>query len=184
MSKDIQDKYNLKEEFIINKLKKVIPVSCTQNFNLEVRELWRLISSPGNLNFSHPFCKTNEVIIWNKINHIDKIIYLNGRTYIRRFNIWDENKGYELLIGEENGPQSYVIWRIDRIMKNKSKLTIIVYPFILAKLSKLSSYIPYYFFVRPRMKSYLNSVLGGFKYFSENSKIVPRNHFGIHKWFS
>ena len=36
---------------------------------------------------------------------------------------------------EENGPQSYVIWEIDKIAENKSKLTITVHPFILAKLS-------------------------------------------------
>jgi len=184
MSKDIQDKQVLKEKYIINKLKKVLPVKCSMNFNLDVSELWRLISAPGNLNDSHPFCSKNEVIVWDETNHIDKLLYLNGRLYIRKFKTWEENKGYTLLIGEESGPQSYVIWEIDKIAENKSNLTITVHPFILAKLSQLSSYVPYYLFVKPRMTTYLNSVLGGFKYFCDNKKKVPRNYFGSHRWFS
>ena len=89
-----------------------------------------------------------------------------------------------LLIGEENGCQSYVIWNIDKIAENKSKLTITVYPFILSKFSQPSSYVPYYLFVKPRMTSYLNSVLGGFKYYCDNNRKVPRNYFGKHRWFS
>ena len=33
MSKDIQDKQVLKEKYIINKLKKVLPVKCSKHFN-------------------------------------------------------------------------------------------------------------------------------------------------------
>ena len=173
-----------KDKLIINKLKKVLPITCHKHFNLEVNELWKLISSPGNLNNSHPFCKKNEVIVWDEINHIDKLLYLNGRLYIRNFKTWEENKGYTLLIGEENGAQSYVIWNIDKIAEKKTKLTITVYPFILSKLSQPSSYVPYYLLVKPRMTSYLNSVLGGFKYYCDNNRKVPRNYFGKHRWFS
>ena len=109
-----------KDKLIINKLKKVLPITCHKHFNLEVNELWKLISSPGNLNNSHPFCKKNEVIVWDEINHIDKLLYLNGRLYIRNFKTWEENKGYTLLIGEENGAQSYVIWNIDKIAEKKN----------------------------------------------------------------
>ena len=77
MSKDIQDKQVLKEKYIINKLKKVLPVKCSKHFNLDVSELWKLISAPGNLNDSHPFCSKNEVIVWDETNHIDKLLYLN-----------------------------------------------------------------------------------------------------------
>ena len=173
-----------KDKLIINKLKKVLPITCHKHFNLEVNELWKLISSPGNLNNSHPFCKKNEVIVWDEINHIDKLLYLNGRLYIRNFKTWEVNKGYTLLIGEENGAKSYVIWNIDKIAEKKTKLTITVYPFILSKLSQPSSYVPYYLFVKPRMTSYLNSVLGGFKYYCDNNRKVPRNYFGKHRWFS
>ena len=42
---------------------------------------------------------------------------------------------YRELYRKENGPQSYVIWEIDKIAEILSKLTITVHPFILAKLS-------------------------------------------------
>ena len=41
------------------------------------------------------------------------------------------------MIGEENGKQSYVTWKIEALNDNSSKLTITVYPFILAKLPKI-----------------------------------------------
>ena len=81
-----------------------------------------MISEPGNLNPSHPFCKTNEVISWDEKNHIDRLVYLNGK-YIRHFQTWEEGKGYTLLIGKENGAQSFVRWEIEE-QDGGSKLTI------------------------------------------------------------
>ncbi len=152
-------------------------------FELSRDELWDLISPPGNLNHNHPFCKSNEVISWGEDNHIDKLVYLNGRSYIRKFLSWEEGKGYSLSIGEENGPQSFVVWTIESIGIH-SKLTITVYPFILAKIPKFVAIIPHFLWVKPRLNSYLKSVLLGFKHFSLSGEIVPRNHFGKHPWFS
>jgi len=45
-------------------------------------------------------------------------------------------------------------------------------------------FIPFEFFVRPRLKSYLESVLGGLKWHVVNQKTTPRNHFGKLAWFS
>ena len=60
-------------------------------------------------------------------NHVDKLLYLN-EDYISEILKLEEIR-HTLLIGEENGAQSYVIWNIDKIMENKSKLTITVYPY-------------------------------------------------------
>ena len=68
--------------------------------------------------------------------HKDSLIYLNGRTYIRNFQSWDEGNGYTLNIGEEGGKQSFVIWSIVEISENKSKLSITVYPYLLAKFQE------------------------------------------------
>ena len=71
------------------------------DYQLSIEKMWELISEPGNLNSSHPFCKTNEIISWDEENHSDRLIYLNGRKYIRNFQTWEEGKGYTLLIGKE-----------------------------------------------------------------------------------
>ena len=58
-------------------------------------EIWKVVSSPSNLELFHPFCKTNEVVYWGNFNRrIDKLIYLNGLTYFRDFYHWEKNKGY------------------------------------------------------------------------------------------
>ena len=103
---------------------------------MKIHELWELISRPGNLNQTHPYCLSNEVIRWDGEYHSDRLIYLNGRNYIRKFNTWNENEGYSLSIGEENGPQSFVEWRIDFLSENKSLLTITIYPHILSKFPR------------------------------------------------
>ena len=168
---------------MIGNYKKRLPVSCSKKFQMSVEQLWDMISSPGNLNTAHPFCKSNEVITWDE-EHKDRLEYLNGRTYIRNFQTWTPNEGYTLLIGEENGSQSYVVWNLERISDSESSLTITVYPFILAKLPRLLAYLPHVLWVKPRLEAYLNSVVGGFQYYSKKGETVPRNHFGKHKWFS
>ena len=157
-----------------------------KSINLEIsrEKMWDLISSPGHLNQCHPFCHTNSVIKWSDGSYVDELIYLNGLRYIRHFHQWFPNKGYELLIGEESGPQSYVVWELSSISSNQCNLQIKVYPYILANWSRILSYIPYNVYIKPRIEKYLISVLSGFEYYIDNKKDVPRNNFGKHSWFS
>ena len=161
-----------------------LKVSCSKEFDIASDELWTLISAPSNLDNCHPFCDTNDVLQWDVDGHSDKLVYLNGRTYLRNFNNWSEGSGYSLLIGKENGAQSYVVWEIESVSPSKSVLSITVYPFILAKLPKPLAYLPHILWVQPRLTTYLESVLSGFQYYSTNNEPVPRNHFGKHPWFS
>ena len=147
-------------------------------------QLWELISRPGNLNDCHPFCKENEALDWDGSNHIDRLEYLNGMTYIRQFLNWNEGEGYDLIIGEDNGPQSYVVWQITERDDKKSSLSITVYPYLLANLNKALSFLPFVLYIRPKLRTYLKSVLGGFAYYAEHDQPVPRNHWGKHSWFS
>ena len=55
------------------------PVQREVNVNLSKTEVWKIISSERNLENFHPFCKTNEVISWDRDNSIDCIEYYNGR---------------------------------------------------------------------------------------------------------
>ena len=147
-------------------------------------QLWSLISRPGNLNDCHPFCKDNEVLEWGNNSHSDRLEYLNGMTYIRQFLNWNEGEGYDLIIGEENGLQSYVVWQIKELNDNQSSLTITVYPYLLANLNKALSFLPFVLYIRPKLRTYLKSVLRGFAYFVEHGQAVPRNNWGKHSWFS
>ena len=89
----------------------ILPVSCSINLDFDNKKVWQIISEPGNLNKTHPFCKSNTVVKWDKDNHEDILEYLNGVILHRNFYQWDEGKGYELNIGRKNG-----IKIVDRIV--------------------------------------------------------------------
>ena len=158
--------------------------SYTMDFDIDAAALWEVISTPDILEASHPFCQSNKSIQWDKDNHSDVLVYLSGRTYTRRFQTWSEGDGFTLLIGEEGGPQSYVVWELTALSDQASRLTITVYPYILAKLPRMLAFLPHILWVRPRLQTYLKSVISGFQYHIEHGEKVPRNHFGRHPWFS
>lgn len=167
-----------------NEYTRRLSVSRTMHFDSEPEDLWNVISTPEVLDVCHPFCKSNTVQKWGDEGHVDTLVYLNNRTYIRRFQTWSKGQGFTLLIGSEEGPQSYVVWEIQPSVNANSQLTITVYPFILAKLPRFLAFVPHILWVRPRLRSYLKSVLSGFHYHVKSGEKVPRNQFGKHPWFS
>ena len=116
-------------------------------------------------------------------HHEDKIIYLNERTYIRRFVSWRNLEGYDLWIGDSNKNQSFVEWRLEKVGTG-SKLTITVYPFLLSSWPKVFSFLPYFLYINIKLKSYLFSVLSGIEWYVQKKTPVPKNQFGRHSWFS
>ena len=159
-------------------------VSSNIELKIQVEDIWKTISSHGNLNFYHPFCHTNKVIEGDK-NSIKKdiLIYLNGVIYEREFFYWDEMNGYELMIGKKNGKKSKVVWKILK-NKNNTFLRIDVFPYKTDKINSLLYPFVFYFYIRPKLKSYLNSVLKGLEFYLYNNQKVEKNQFGTHSWFS
>lgn len=167
----------------MHKMKYNQAITVTKEIEASRGELWNFISSPEYLNDCHPFCKKNTIIKWEKGNHSDILEYLNGLVYMRNFFKWEEKRGYSLLIGEENKQQSKVVWEINS-QKNKTFLTITVYPYFLSNYPKFISFVPYKFLIKPKLKSYLNSVIGGINFYMVNKIPVKRNMYGKHSWFS
>ena len=152
-------------------------------YDYSVENLWKVVSSPNYLNNVHPFCKENSIIKWNNDHHEDKILYLNNKTYIRKFVSWKALKGYDLWIGDNNKDQSFVEWRLEKA-GNRSKLTITVYPFLLSNWPRILSFLPYFLYINIKLKSYLFSVLSGIDWYIKEKSPVPKNQFGKHSWFS
>ena len=152
-------------------------------YDYSVENLWEVVSSPNYLNNVHPFCKENSIISWNNDHHEDKILYLNDKTYIRKFVSWRALKGYDLWIGDNNKDQSFVEWRLEKA-GNRSKLTITVYPFLLSNWPRILSFLPYFLYINIKLKSYLFSVLSGIDWYIKENTPVPKNQFGKHSWFS
>jgi hypothetical protein len=152
-------------------------------YDCSVENLWEVVSSPNYLNNVHPLCKENSIIKWDNDHHEDKIVYLNDRTYVRKFVSWRTLKGYDLWIGDNNKNQSYVEWRLEKV-GSTSKLTITVYPFLLSTWPRIFSFLPYFLYINIRLKSYLFSVLSGIDWYIKENTPVLKNQFGKHTWFS
>ena len=82
--------------------------TSSQVFSQKPGELWNAISKENNLNDTHPFCKENEILVWNDENHQDKLVYLNGLTFIREFS--EGLKVLAIICGlEQNVVQSHML---------------------------------------------------------------------------
>ena len=44
----------------------ILPVSCSIDLDFDCEKVWQIISEPGNLNKTHPFCKSNKIVNWDK----------------------------------------------------------------------------------------------------------------------
>tara|TARA_B100000989_G_scaffold93889_1_gene68221 strand:- start:2218 stop:2733 length:516 start_codon:yes stop_codon:yes gene_type:complete len=158
-------------------------VEQSQIIHCKRSKLWKTISSESNLELFHPFCKTNNIIIWPGDKSEDILVYLNGRTMRRKFIFWENNFGYDLFINQMGFESSLVSWRI-KDENEGSRITISVWPYLFNKGNKVFNWFPFKFFVHPSLEKYLSSVLRGLKYYLENDKKIKKNQFGLHRWFS
>lgn len=158
-------------------------IAKTQKFKCTRSELWKIISTPSNLELFHPFCEKNPITKWPGVDSSDTIHYYNGLRLERHFINWEDNIGYDLIIGTENGEKSFVSWRIKE-NNNTLELTIAVYPYLNNCGFKIINFIPFFIIVKPSLSNYLNSVLKGLEFYIRTNKKVKKNQFGTHNFFS
>ena len=147
------------------------------------QEVWSIISGESNLELFHPFCNKNKVISWSQESSVDQIEYLNGSLFRREFSKWCIEEGYNLYINQLGKPSSYVEWRLKGVGSD-CEVKISIYPYLCNTGNRLIYFAPFNLFVRPLLKSYLYSVIGGLKLYAEKNIQVKNNHFGKHIWFS
>jgi len=160
------------------------PVASEQTIAVPAQRMWEIISAPGNLELCHPFCESNPTQVWPGPDARDEVHYLSGWVYERRFLRWYDAVGYDLEIGRQGGGTSFVSWRITPVDQDSCILRITVFPHILQNWPTVIRWVPYVLRVRPMLKKYLESVVGGFKWYAVRGEPVPRNQFGRHPWFS
>ena len=172
----LSDMLNKEKEYNWHVTKNVI-------LNINSNDLWNIISNPSNLENFHPFCKKNPTIKWPGIDSIDQIHYYNNMIYERTFYEWTDKKGYKLEIGKKKSYKSLVYWDIKKEGK-KSELSIKIIPHLLNRGKKIIYFFPFFFIVKPRLESYLNTVFKGLEYHIQTKKKVKKNQFGKHPWFT
>ena len=155
-------------------------VSSQIEINNSKEWVLNIIRSPRNLEKIHPFCKENRIETWNEKKSIDYVHYYSGKIYKRKFIKWN-NDGYVLDIYEDR-KLATISWIINSNDKN-SIIEIIARPYMPFKY-KLINIIIFNLYVRHILKTYLNSVVKGLKYYSETNISVRKNQFGKHIWYS
>lgn len=160
------------------------PIAVEREIAAPAGQLWNVISMPGNLALCHPFCAQNPVHAWPGADSRDAIHYLNGLIFERRFTQWIEGIGYDLEIGRRGGGKSSVSWRISPVNDLKCVLRITVFPCVLQKIPVVIRWLPFVLRLRPKLRTYLDSVIRGFEWYVVRGEPVPRDHFGKHPWFS
>ena len=160
------------------------PVTNQRHINTDAKQLWSLISKPGNLETCHPFCCSNPVQVWPGVGSRDSVYYYSGLALHRQFTQWIDGVGYDLEIGKNQGKKSFVSWRIASVGDGKSSLSITIQPYDLQHLPIIKRSFRHFTYLRPILKSYLASVLLGFDWYITTGTPVKRNQFGSHQWFS
>jgi hypothetical protein len=160
------------------------PVVGAQRIAASPQKVWDVISMPGNLELCHPFCAKNPVSVWPGPESRDKVYYLSGLVFERRFCRWFDGVGYDLEIGRQGGSSSFVSWRISPGDAQNCNLRITVYPYPLQNIPVVIRWLPHLVRLRPMLKRYLSSVVRGFEWYVIRGEPVPRNQFGAHPWFS
>ena len=160
------------------------PVAVVQPIAAPAKIVWETISTPGNLELCHPYCKRNPVQVWRGPDSRDEVHYFSGWIYERRFRRWSEGTGYDLEIGRPGGGTSYVSWQISPADDRNCTLSITVYPHVLQKIPVVVRWLPHVIRLRPMLKKYLESVTKGFEWYVTRCKPVSRDQFGRHPWFS
>lgn len=155
-------------------------VSSQIEINNSKEWVLNIIRSPRNLEKIHPFCKKNIIEIWNEEKSIDYVHYYSGKIYKRKFMKWN-NEGYVLEIYEDR-KLATISWRINSNDKS-SIIEIIARPYMPFKY-KLINIIIFNLYVRYLLKTYLDSVVKGLKYYSETDISVRKDQFGKHIWYS
>lgn len=160
------------------------PVAVSRTIAAPASKIWEVISSPGGLPLYHPFCEKNPVFEWPGADSHDEIHYFSGVVLVRRFTNWYEDVGYDLEIGRDGGRQSIVSWRITQIKELRSSIGITIFPHAVQHLPVVARWAPHLFWLRPKLKDYLRSVVKGLDWFINHGQPVRRNQFGAHPWFS
>ncbi len=156
------------------------PVSLGRTIAAPAADLWKMISTPGQLPKYHPYCKANEVRRWPGPGSCDGVTYHSGFFMQRDFMYWREGIGYDLQIGPPPRKSAWISWRIRQIGEGASELSIQVTPILESHLPAATKrgYEETYF--GKLIERYLDHLLRGAEHFVLTGIPVQPRQFGDH----
>jgi hypothetical protein len=147
------------------------------------KAVWALLSTPEHLTLFHPFVAHNPIESWAGRNSRDAVIYYSGLVLERTVTHW-ENEKIDLQVGRPGGQLSGVKWRLQPRGNDETELTITIEPNIIQTVPWPLRMLPFYIFIIPSIRSYLNFVLQGLDFYLKTGEKVKPDQFGRHPVFS
>lgn len=159
------------------------PIEVSATLAAPPKAVWAVLSTPGHLALFHSFVEHNPVKSWPGRSSRDFIHYNSGLVLERNVTHWDEN-GIDLLVGQPGGEQSHVKWRLYPHDTDTTVLTIIIELNALQQWPWPLRMLPFHFYIKPSVRTYLTYVLRGLNFYLQTGQIVAPDQFGRHPIFS
>ena len=161
------------------------PIQKAIEIAAPAQDVWRAISTAGNLTNYHPFCEANPAHRWPGVGACDEVVYYSGLVYQRDFIKWLEGIGYDLEIGiNPPNKSARASWRIDAKEDTLTELSIEVTPYLKIGMAEArrEAYLEQAF--GDVIASYLESVVKGVDAFVTSGIAVREDQFGSHPLYS
>jgi hypothetical protein len=155
-------------------------VHLARTIRAPAAEVWKVISTAGQLNKYHPYCEENKVFKWPGVGSRDGVKYHSGFYMQRDFFSWREGAGYDLEIGPPPRKTAWISWNIRYLGEAESELSITVTPILESHLLETTkkSFVETYF--GKSIEIYLDSLLRGVEQFVTTGHEVKARQFGAH----
>jgi hypothetical protein len=142
--------------------------------------VWAAISTPGQLNKYHAYCKENKVYKWPGVGSRDGLTYYSGLYMERDFVYWREREGYDLQIGPPPRKSAWISWNISDLGRTQCELSVMVTPILESHLLEQTKRIFVESYFGASIEVYLDSLLQGVEQFVTTGRAVEARQFGTH----
>src|ERR1044072_2875834 len=141
--------------------------------------IWKEISTAGQLNKYHPYCRENKVYKWPGVGSRDGLLYYSGLYFERDFICWSEGVGYDLLIGPPPRKSALISWTL-RPQEAQTEMSLTITPILESHLLETTKkfFVQTYFGTSSEV--YLDSFLAGVEHFMTTGQAVEAAQFGAH----
>jgi hypothetical protein len=175
----ITDSTAMKIHHSIDKQAVYPPIESWVEVAVEPEIIWKIISTPGNLQAYHPVVEANLAESWDASKATDMLRYYSGLTLYRQVYQWLEGEGYDLVIGQSlETPNALVSWRIRSEELGRCLFKISLYLIKHQGGSGLKRS------TRERFARYLDSIVKGIAHLAVTGEAVAEDQFGKVEGFS
>ena len=155
-------------------------VSRARIIHAPAAAIWKEISTPGQLNKYHPYCRENKVYKWPGVGSRDGVLYYGGLYFERDFICWSEGVGYDLLIGPPPRKSAWISWNLRPLGEAQTEMSLTVTPILESHLLETTKKIFVQTYFGTSTEVYLDSFLRGVEHFMTTGQAVEARQFGAH----